>query len=39
MRQAAADGAILISTHPLRELAALITFSRFCEPLGVMQRV
>lgn len=38
MRRAAADGAILISTHPLRELAALITFARFCEPIGAMQR-
>ncbi|HEY7356033.1 MAG TPA: hypothetical protein VH590_06185 [Ktedonobacterales bacterium] len=38
-RRAVADGAILLSTHPLRELAALITFVRFCEPLGVMQRV
>ncbi len=38
-RRALADGATLISTHPLRELAALITFARFCEPLGVMQRV
>ncbi len=38
-RQAAADGAILISTHSLRELAALITFVRLCEPLGAMQRV
>jgi len=37
-RRAAADGAILISTHPLRELAALITFARFCEPIGAMQR-
>lgn len=39
MRRAVADGTILISTHPLRELAALITFARFCEPLGAMQRV
>jgi hypothetical protein len=38
-RQAAADGTILTSTHSLRELAALITFVRFCEPLGAMQRV
>jgi hypothetical protein len=38
-RHASADGAILISTHPLRELAALITFARFCEPMGAMQRV
>jgi hypothetical protein len=38
-RRAVADGSILLSTHPLRELAALITFARFCEPLGVMQRV
>ncbi|HEY7356540.1 MAG TPA: hypothetical protein VH590_08730 [Ktedonobacterales bacterium] len=38
-RRAVADGAILLSTYPLRELAALITFVRFCEPLGVMQRV
>lgn len=37
-RRAAADGTILISTHPLRELAALITFARFCEPIGAMQR-
>jgi hypothetical protein len=39
MRRALAEGSILVSTHPLRELAALITFVRFCEPLGVMQRV
>ncbi len=39
MRRAVADGSILLSTHPLRELAALITFARFCEPLGIMQRV
>jgi hypothetical protein len=38
-RRAVADGATLISTHSLRELAALITFARFCEPLGAMQRV
>ncbi|HEU5369532.1 MAG TPA: hypothetical protein VFU69_13755 [Ktedonobacterales bacterium] len=38
-RRAIADGSILLSTHPLRELAALITFARFCEPLGIMQRV
>ena len=38
-RHAAADGAILTSTHSLRELAALITFVRLCEPLGAMQRV
>jgi hypothetical protein len=38
-RRAVADGAILLSTHPLHELAALITFSRYCEPLGVMQRI
>jgi hypothetical protein len=37
-RRATADGTILISTHPLRELAALITFARFCEPIGAMQR-
>jgi hypothetical protein len=37
-RRAAAEGAILTSTHSLRELAALITFARFCEPAGVMQR-
>jgi len=38
-RRAVADDTILISSHPLRELAALITFARFCEPLGAMQRV
>ncbi|SRR5579883_849956 len=38
-RRALADGAILFSTHSLRELAALITFARFCEPVGAMQRV
>jgi hypothetical protein len=38
-RRAVVEGAILISTHPLHELAALITFARFCEPLGAMQRV
>ena len=37
-RRASADGSILISTHPLRELALLITFARFCEPVGAMQR-
>lgn len=37
-RQAIAEGAILTSTHSLRELAALITFARFCEPVGVMHR-
>ena len=37
-RRAVVDGSTLISTHPLRELAALITFARFCEPLGAMQR-
>jgi hypothetical protein len=36
-RQAIAEGAILTSTHSLRELAALITFARFCEPAGAMQ--
>lgn len=39
MHRTEAAGATLISTHPLRELAALITFVRFCEPLGAMQRV
>lgn len=38
-RQAVAEGAILTSTHSLRELAALITFVRFCEPAGVMQHI
>ncbi len=38
-RRAVAEGAILISTHPLRELASLITFVRYCEPLGALQRV
>ncbi len=38
-RHAAADGTTLLSAHPLRELALLITFVRFCEPLGVLQRV
>jgi hypothetical protein len=39
MHRAVVEGSTLISTHPLRELAALITFVRFCEPLGAMQRV
>jgi hypothetical protein len=38
-RHAVSDGATLLSTHPLRELAMLITFVRFCEPLGVLQRI
>ncbi len=38
-RHAVSDGAALLSTHPLRELAMLITFVRFCEPLGVLQRI
>jgi hypothetical protein len=38
-RRARAEGVILTSTHPLRELAALITYVRHCEPAGVMQRV
>ncbi|HLZ60264.1 MAG TPA: hypothetical protein VKR06_25225 [Ktedonosporobacter sp.] len=38
-RHAVAEGSILLSTHPLRELAALITFARFCEPLGAVQRM
>lgn len=38
-RHAVSDGATLLSTHPLRELAMLITFVRFCEPLGALQRV
>ncbi|HEU5199598.1 MAG TPA: hypothetical protein VFU32_08170 [Ktedonobacterales bacterium] len=38
-RRARAEGVILTSTHPLRELAALITYSRHCEPASVMQRV
>lgn len=37
--RAVARGTTLISTHPLRELAALITFVRFCEPLGAIHRV
>jgi hypothetical protein len=37
-RQASADGAILTSTHSLGELAALITFARYCEPTGLLQR-
>jgi hypothetical protein len=37
-RQAAAEGIILNSTHSLRELAALITFARYCEPAGVLSR-
>lgn len=38
-RRARAEGVILTSTHPLRELAALITYVRHCEPASVMQRV
>lgn len=38
-RRARAEGVILTSTHPLRELAALITYVRHCEPTSVMQRV
>ncbi len=38
-RRAIAEGSILTSTHPLRELAAIITFVRFCEPLGALQRI
>lgn len=37
--RAVARGTTLISTHPLRELAALITFVRFCEPLGAIHRM
>lgn len=37
-RRARAEGVILTSTHPLRELAALITYVRHCEPASVMQR-
>lgn len=38
-RRARAEGVILTSRHPLRELAALITYIRHCEPASVMQRV
>lgn len=38
-RRARAEGLILTSTHPLRELAALITYVRHCEPASIMQRV
>ena len=38
-RRARAEGVILTSTHSLRELAALITYIRHCEPGSVMQRV
>ncbi len=39
IRRARAEGVILTSTHSLRELAALITYIRHCEPASVMQRV
>ncbi len=35
-RPATADGATLLSTHPLPELVALLTFVRFCEPFGLL---
>jgi hypothetical protein len=36
---ASADGSTLLSTHSLPDLVALLTFVRFCEPLGLLRRI